>query len=225
MKIKTFTLGPLQTNCYLVYDEASRETIIIDPADDGTFISEQIIELQLKPKYIVLTHAHLDHIMGLLEVKLNFDVPILMHKADQFLLESLPQRAQHWLKREVFPAPPADRFLTENNQLSIGNSQLRVLETPGHTPGSICLLSQRSERDFSTSVEMTTHNSQPILLSGDTLFANAIGRYDFSYSDYGKLQKSLKKLMDLPDDTIVYPGHGEATTIGEERKNLNFPTL
>lgn len=196
--IQSLVLGQLDTNCYLVWNKQTLEAIIIDPADDGTAISDQILELQLKPKYIVLTHGHFDHCLGLLEVKLNFGVPILMHQADQFLLDSLPQRAKHWIHQIVPPAPPVDQYLDEGDVIKLGKSTFRVLHTPGHTPGSISLLTDN------------------LVFSGDTLFKGSIGRYDFNYSSYKDLQHSLKRLLELPPDMEVYSGHGEMTVIKNE---------
>lgn len=209
LSIKTLPLGQLNTNCYLIWDEETHEALIIDPADNGTFISEQILELKLKPTHIILTHAHFDHILGLLEVKLNFDTPILMHQADQFLLESLPQRAKHWLQIDVPPAPPVDQFIKEGDTISFSGvndaaseTLFKVVETPGHTPGSIALYNHE------------------IILTGDTLFKDSIGRYDFSYSNYKDLKNSLNKLFELPEQLVVYPGHGKQTTLKAEKNNL-----
>ncbi len=198
LDIQTLVLGQLDTNCYLVTDHTLGETMVIDPADDGTVITDQILQSQLQLKYIVLTHGHFDHCLGLLEVKLNFGVPILMHQADQFLLDSLPQRASHWIHQSVPPAPPVDKYLVEGNTFTLGNTQFTVLHTPGHTPGSISLL------------------SDDLIFTGDTLFKDSIGRYDFSYSSYKDLQHSLKRLLELPPGLVVYPGHGERTEIKEE---------
>lgn len=198
LHIEQLVLGQLQTNCYIVWDDKTQEAIIIDPADEGDLISQRILELQLDPKYIVLTHAHFDHVLGLLEVKLNFDLPILMHRADKFLLESLPQRARHWLQREVLSPPLADKYIDENFILEFGNLEFRTLLTPGHTPGSICL-----------------YNDQ-IIFSGDLIFKNAIGRTDFSYSSPSQMQESLQKISKLDQNLIIYPGHGERTKIKNE---------
>jgi len=192
MQIETLKLGQLDTNCYLAWCEKTNEAIIIDPADEGGFISEKILELNLKPVTIVLTHGHFDHILGLLELKLNFpQTQIVMHKTDLFLVESVQKRAQHWLKMQVNPAPKPDRFVVEGDKIEFGQEALTVLHTPGHTPGSICL-----------------YNGH-VMFTGDTLFKDeVIGRTDLSYSSSKKIQQSLKKIKNLPGSRRMYAGHG-----------------
>jgi hydroxyacylglutathione hydrolase len=199
LEIKPLTLGELQTNCYLAWESSSREAIVIDPADEGGFISEQILEQQLNVTGIVLTHGHFDHVLGLLELSLNFPVPIYMHQEDQFLLENAASSALHWLKREVDPVPQATHFISENDMVMFGDISLSVLHTPGHTPGSISLVHEQ------------------VVFSGDTLFKGSVGRTDFTYASPLQLNDSLHKLFTLPDDLTVLPGHGEPTTIGAEK--------
>ncbi len=194
LEIKQLTLGELSTNCYLAWDDTTREAIIIDPADEGGFITEQILGLQLSPTAIVLTHGHFDHVLGVLELKLNFNIPVVMHEQDVFLLERAQSSALHWLGREVDPVPPPDQFLRHGEVITFGNVELKVIETPGHTPGSVSL-----------------YNDE-VVFTGDTLFADGVGRTDFKYSDSQELQRSLKKIQQLPDQKkrTAYAGHGEA---------------
>jgi hydroxyacylglutathione hydrolase len=209
MEIKTLSLGPLQTNCYLVWCPETLEAIIIDPADEADFITQEIISLKLIPKYIVLTHGHFDHVLGVLELKLNFNIPILLHKKDLPLYKQTQNSAQYWLKRQVDPTPPPDTFIKQKDQIKFGKQTLTVIETPGHTPGSICLYTQSNRF-------VTGNISQPILFSGDTLFKNGIGRTDFKYSRPPDMKSSLKTLAKLPKNTTVYPGHEGQTTIAQE---------
>jgi hydroxyacylglutathione hydrolase len=193
MQIETLSLGQLDTNCYIAWCETTRAAIIIDPADEGSFISQKILELELTPTAIVLTHGHFDHVLGLLELKLNFSTaPIIMHQADLFLLESLQQRAQHWLKMAVDPAPPPDKFIKEDEKIKFGQETLTVLYTPGHTPGSICLYDDE------------------VTFTGDTLFADGVvGRTDLSYSNKKQIKNSLQKIRVLTKNRTSYPGHGQ----------------
>ncbi|MBU0579309.1 MBL fold metallo-hydrolase [Patescibacteria group bacterium] len=194
MQIETFSLGQLATNCYLAWCEKTREAIVIDPADEGGFISEKILELDLKPVAIIITHGHFDHLLGLLELKLNFSqVPIMMYEADLFLVKSAKKRTQHWLKMQVDPVPIPDIFLKEGDKIKFGQETLTVLHTPGHTPGSICLYNDGA------------------IFTGDTLFAGGvIGRTDLSYSSPKHMSQSLTKVKELLGSKQMYAGHGDS---------------
>ncbi|HYD34704.1 MAG TPA: MBL fold metallo-hydrolase [Vitreimonas sp.] len=192
LTIETLPLGELSTNCYLAWCPSTLTAVIIDPADSGDFITERILHHQLTPKYILLTHGHFDHVLAVLELKLNFQLPILMHPADNALLKTARQSTQHWLHRDPGPVPPADQALHAGQTIAIGKEHLTVLETPGHTPGSVSFYNQE------------------VIFSGDTLFATGVGRTDFKYSDEEKLHHSLTKLLDLPPTLTLLPGHGEA---------------
>lgn len=200
IKIITLPLGQLETNCYLVTCSETGATIIIDPADQGDLISQKILTEKLTPIAIILTHGHFDHVLALLETKLNFSLPIYLHPADSKLLSQAGKSATHWLGISTDPVPPADRPLKDKQVIKIGHKTLKVIYTPGHTPGSICLY------------------SPPHLFTGDTLFKEGIGRTDFSYSSPLQLTKSLKKLFKLPPETIIYPGHGDPSTLSAEIK-------
>lgn len=197
-QIITLPLGALDTNCYLVSDEQSGDTLIIDPADTGDFINQTILDRHLTPQAIVLTHGHFDHVLALLEVKLAWNIPIYLHAADNFLLAQAADSALHWLGQSVDPVPPADIDLSTIDSLSVGEFQFTIVHTPGHTPGSICLYNEE------------------VIFTGDTLFKDGIGRTDFRYSDPQLLKHSLQQIFQLPKHLIAYPGHGESTLLHNE---------
>ena len=203
MRIDQFVLGPLETNCYLVYDESCFEGVVVDPADEGSFLSQKILDLGIDLKFIIATHGHFDHVLAALELKFNFNIPFLMHRADLPLLARMQEAAHFFTGLRADPPPAVDKFLKEGDLVKFGKETLKVIETPGHTPGSISLF------------------SKGVLFSGDTLFSKGVGRTDFSYSSQKKLLKSLQeKIFVLPDKTRIYPGHGEETTIGVEKKQF-----
>ena len=207
MKIECLVVGQLQTNCYLVWDEESKEAIIIDPADDGDYIIQKIQDFQLKPILIANTHGHVDHVLAITELKLAFQIPFLMNKKDLFLLKEMKSSARYWFEmNEVGPIPEVDRFIKEGDEVKLGQEKLKVIETPGHSPGGVSFYSREAG----------------VLFSGDTLFKQGIGRYDFSYASKEDLFKSIKKLLKLPEKTVVYPGHGQETVIKEEKRVLDF---
>lgn len=198
MLIETFKLGALDTNCYLLWQENKTEAVIIDPADDGDFLNEELLHRGLQLKTIVLTHGHFDHCLGLLSLASAWQVPIAMHFADQFLLQQAQASAKHWLKITCDPVPPANLDLEKIKNISLVDQEFEIIHTPGHTPGSICLLDRENK----------------ILFSGDTIFANNnLGRTDFAYSNRQAMNKSLKKLSDLKKEGLygqVFAGHGES---------------
>ncbi|MCL4208717.1 MBL fold metallo-hydrolase [Patescibacteria group bacterium] len=199
--IQSYCLGDLATNAYLVWNKKTLNATLIDPADSGDFLSEEILHHQLKLEKIVLTHGHFDHCLGLLEVKLNFpNAPVLMNSEDQFLIKNAQKNAKHWLNREVDPVPIPDQDLARKTDIEIAGVNFEIIPTPGHTPGSVSFYSLEEK----------------VLFSGDTLFKQAVGRTDFSYSSPEELKLSLKKLFVLPKETKVLSGHGEETTIGAE---------
>lgn len=204
MKIIQIDVGNLGTNCYLVYCEHTRETAIIDPGDHGDTILRKIQQEKLKPVCIINTHGHADHIGANAKVKEATGVPVYIHGADAGMLTSAAKNLSGFVGAG-FTCPPADRILSDGDVLSVGQITIEVLHTPGHTPGGICL------------------NTGGAVFSGDTLFAESIGRTDFPGGSYSQLITSIKdKLMTLADDTKVFPGHGPETTIGWERKMNPF---
>ncbi len=199
MKVISLTVGPLQTNCYLVFCLKSKEAIIIDPGDEADFISQKILDLKLKPKAILATHGHFDHLLAAAELKLNFKIPLFLHQNDCFLIKRIYQTASWWLRRRIVGLPlEIDHQLKEGDEISIGSLSLKVIETPGHSPGSVSFHSPQGKT----------------LFSGDTLFSDGfIGRVDFEYSEPEKMEKSLKRLLSLPKETLVFPGHGKKFTL------------
>ena len=205
-EIITLPVGQLQANCYLYVDKFSKETIIIDPGDDADFIERNISDRQLKPRLILATHGHFDHIMAVLELKLAYKIPFKASAKDKFLVNNMSKSAEHFIGIDTGPPPSIDASLKEAEIIKIGRSLLTVIGTPGHTPGSVCLYDKIS-------------NS---LFTGDTLFADSsIGRTDFSYSSHENLRASLKKIFNLPGKTKIFPGHGRPSTL-EEEKNFHF---
>jgi glyoxylase-like metal-dependent hydrolase (beta-lactamase superfamily II) len=211
IKLKRLVVGQLKTNCYLVFDDESKAAIIIDPGDDGDYIIRKISDLGLIPQKIIATHGHFDHILAATELQLAYGIPFLLHKKDEFLLSRMGNSAKHFLGVKTDPAPVVDHYLTEGEKVKIRNFQpkaghpldekLEIIETPGHTPGSISLYDKLSKFAF----------------VGDLFFADgSLGRSDFKYSDKDALSKSIKKVLKLDDNTIIYPGHGEEMKV----KNL-----
>jgi glyoxylase-like metal-dependent hydrolase (beta-lactamase superfamily II) len=194
--LERLEVGPIAANCYIVGDEASKEGIIIDPGDEPDTILRKVEELDLTINLIVLTHAHNDHIGALVAVKEATSAQAALHPDDITILQA----------RVRFDARSViDRFLNGGDSIDIGDTHLLVIHTPGHSPGGVCLL------------------GDGILFSGDTLFNFGIGRFDLAGGSGRQLMDSIyTKLMVLPDDTVVYPGHGPGTTIGEERRGNPF---
>lgn len=224
MKIEKLVVGQLQTNCYLVWDEKSGEGIIIDPGDDGDYIVRRVQDLEIKPHLIVATHGHFDHVLAATELKLAFQISFLMHRADLPVLKKIQSSARYWLGIKVDPPPTVDRFIKEGDWVEFGQEKLKVIESPGHSPGGVVLYANQARVKDSEPGSEENSDEKFILFSGDTLFKQGVGRTDLSYSSEKDLMKSLKKLLKLPPETVVYPGHGPETTIREEKEILrNFP--
>lgn len=207
LEVITLIVGQLQTNCYLVADKKTKKTLIIDPGDDADYIERIVSDKRLAPTKIIATHGHFDHILAVTELKLAYKIPFLIHKEDEFLVSQMQSSARHFLGIATDPPPEIDGYIKADEFITIGDNKLKVIETPGHTPGGVCLYCQKDK----------------ILFTGDLLFAQGVGRTDFSYSNSAALQASLVKIFRLPAATTVYCGHGQVTTIQDEliyRQNL-----
>jgi glyoxylase-like metal-dependent hydrolase (beta-lactamase superfamily II) len=204
MNYKLVVVGPLDTNCYLVYCQETLDCAVIDPGAEAERIFPLIVELGLKPVVILNTHGHIDHIGANKDVKDKFNVPLCIHSLDSLLLEKI-QEFELSFFLGAKESPPADRLLKDKDTIWFGKSSLRVVHTPGHTPGSVSFL------------------GDGILFSGDTLFSGGVGRTDLPGGSTRDLEKSIKeKILTLPPETIVLPGHGPLTTVGEEKESNPF---
>lgn len=200
MQIIRIPAGIYAANCYLVYDEQTKEGIVIDPGGDADDIISKIEELGLKIKYIVLTHAHGDHIAGVEELKSYTKAKVAIHKDDEPLIKDGTKNLSSMMAMGTVEFTP-DILLDEGDKITFGNIEANVIHTPGHTPGGICIKIEDN------------------LFSGDTLFAGSIGRTDFEYSSFDDIMHSIReKLLALPDETKVYPGHGPTTTLKMEKQ-------
>jgi glyoxylase-like metal-dependent hydrolase (beta-lactamase superfamily II) len=201
-------VGPLQANCYVVACPETADAAVVDPGGDADRIIEYVRANGLHPRCIINTHAHPDHADANAALKARYHVPIWMHRGEAAMLS----QAGPLMKLIGFafePSPPPDRLIEDGDELEIGTLKLRVLHTPGHSPGGICLL--------------YGGGSPPILLSGDTVFAGSVGRTDFPGGSYDALMTSIrKKILPLPDDTVILPGHGPETTLARERASNPF---
>jgi len=193
-------VGALETNCYIVYCKKTLKCYIIDPGAEGEKIASFVREKKLKPVGIINTHGHIDHIGANKRIKKEFNIPIMIHPEDNSLLtEKQNLFFSFFLNSQS--SPPADFFLEEGQKLKVGNCFLEVIHTPGHTLGSIIL------------------KSDEFVISGDTLFAGGVGRTDLPGGSFELLLNSIKtKLFSLPENLLVLPGHGELTTIKEEKQ-------
>ncbi len=204
MIVKTYVLGMYQTNCYLLVDEITKECAIIDPGYISVMLENEIDNNEYAVKYIVFTHGHFDHIGGLEHYISKYDKSlVLMHESDvksilaEYDVFNIYMNDKENVVKSITLQEDGDVFL-------LGSNELKVIHTPGHTNGGVCLY------------------AEGILFSGDTLFNHSIGRTDFIDGNFKELKNSIKKLYGLPDNTVVYPGHGESTTILDEKMGNPF---
>lgn len=203
MRIKKVVAGVYGANCYILMDEVSKETAVIDPGGDAEELINAIVTLGGKVKFILFTHGHLDHVGGAEALQEYFKVPLYIHREDGKLIAS----SEKLFGAETLSGAPLkfERYISEGDIFSIGDTEIKCIETPGHTPGGMCFLIDGS------------------VFTGDTLFLNSIGRTDFTGGDYETLIQSIKiKLMSLDNTVIVYPGHGPSSTVEKERAHNPF---
>ena len=199
-------VGPLQCNCSILGDEQNHEAMVIDPGDQIDDILKILAEEKLTVKQIVITHAHIDHVGGAMKLKKATGAPVLMNQNDYALLKMLPLQAA-WVGMRPPGTVEIDEPVSEGLVLQIGSIPVNVIDTPGHTEGSICLFLPDERK----------------LIAGDTLFAGSIGRTDLPGGSMDKIMRSLHtRVLALPDETEVTPGHGRQTTIGDERETNPF---
>lgn len=205
MIFELFPVGPFQCNCMILACEETRAAVVIDPGEDASRILKHLAKWELKTLYLLHTHAHIDHVGATDAVRTETGATSALHEEDMFLCQNLALQASLF-DLQCPPVPIIDLFLKQGDILSFGKHHVDVLHTPGHTPGSVSF-----------------HIPTIGLLTGDTLFKGSIGRTDLWRGSYPTLIDSIKtKLLSFPDETIVYPGHGPATTIGAEKEGNPF---
>jgi hydroxyacylglutathione hydrolase len=203
MKIDRLVVGQLQNNCYIVYDEKNLAGMVVDPGDEPDRILEIVKEKGLNIICIVCTHGHFDHIGGVGEIKEGTGGKIVLHRDDFDLYLMAGNQAALWgfgFDRQ----PKPDMLVSEGDELCIGDMKFTVLSTPGHSPGGMCLF------------------GEGLLLSGDTVFAGSVGRTDLFGGNMDDLKKSFRRIISLPPETVILPGHGDFSTVGQERESNFF---
>jgi len=205
MIVRTLTVGPFQENCYLLADGDTREAVLVDPGDEGARLIAAVEHEGFTLRAIWITHAHVDHIGGIAEVKRRFDVPVCLHPLDRPLYDLVVEIGRKY-GLQVEAPPPPDHELADGDVLTVGRLSFDVLHVPGHAPGHVAFVGHGAA------------------FGGDCLFAGSVGRTDLPMSDPRALERSLQRLAALPPETVVYCGHGPATTVGDETRSNPFLT-
>ena len=202
--LKKLTVGQMGVNCYILVDDVTRETVVIDPGDEASYLAGQLSELHARPVAILATHGHFDHILAAFELQMIYHIPFRMSAGDSFLLGRMSETAEHFLGHTIVELPPKiTATLADHERIKFGGNNLAVLSLSGHTPGSVGFYCKK----------------QQMLFVGDTIFSDgSVGRTDFSYSDSKKLEASISRILSLPDTTILYPGHGGETSVMKEKQ-------
>jgi glyoxylase-like metal-dependent hydrolase (beta-lactamase superfamily II) len=206
-EILCLTNGVFAENCYIVADREAGEAVLVDPGEEAGLFLARLRTEGLRLVAIWLTHAHLDHVAGIGAVKARYDVPVWLHPADRPLYDRAPEQARLFLGTALAPLPAPERLIVPGDPMRVGRCELAVAHVPGHSPGSVAFLADR------------------VAIVGDVLFAGSVGRVDLPGGDGPTLLATLRDvLLALPDETVVYPGHGPETTIGRERSTNPFLT-
>ncbi len=207
MIVKGLTVGLLQENCYIFGCSNTYKGVIIDPGDNARAILRIVEQEGLEIEKIINTHAHFDHVLAVDSIRAATGAPFYLHRAELPILHELPSRVRLWLDMDVDPVDDPEEFLEQGQLIQVGDETLEVRFTPGHSPGHVVFV----------------HHAGKQVFAGDTLFQGSIGRYDLPGADGPTLFASIRaELLTLPDEYVVYPGHGPATTIGYERENNPF---
>jgi glyoxylase-like metal-dependent hydrolase (beta-lactamase superfamily II) len=202
MIIKRLAVGPLETNAYIVADEETKQAIIVDPGDEPDRILDEVKSDNLKAESVICTHAHFDHIGATGDIKKETGARIFLHKSDLETYDLAKDQASFWgYSMDELPQP--DDFIDEGDEVKVGNLCFKVMHTPGHSKGGICLY------------------GEGVIITGDTIFQGSVGRTDFPGGSIEELKKSFRRIIGLPEETKIYCGHGPETTVGNERK-YNF---
>jgi glyoxylase-like metal-dependent hydrolase (beta-lactamase superfamily II) len=203
MILERLVVGPLEENTYIIADEETKQAIVIDPGDESERILEIINDRDLKVNSIICTHTHFDHVGAVGDLRKATGAEILIHEEDMQVYASARDQAAFW-GYEVDDLPEPDGFLDDGDEVEAGNLKFKVIHTPGHSPGGICLY------------------GEGVLITGDTIFKGSVGRTDFPGGNIEELKKSFRRLLDLPEDTKIYSGHGPETSVGMEKKTNFF---